>query len=208
MKSKTEQEKFWMSEFGNNYIKRNQISDLLPSKINLFSNVLKYTQGVNSFMEFGPNVGTNLLAINQLKPNASLNALEINKAASRKLKSLKICDNVWEGSILENIKLKKTSLTFTCGVLIHINPDSLIKAYEKLYKWSKKYILICEYFNPTPTKIAYRGHQDKLFKRDFAGDLLKKYKDLSLVHYEFCYKNDNNFPMDNTTWFLMKKNKV
>ena len=36
MKSKTEQEKFWMSEFGNNYIKRNQISELLPSKLTYF----------------------------------------------------------------------------------------------------------------------------------------------------------------------------
>ena len=205
MKSETEQEKFWMSEFGNNYINRNQISKLLPAKINLFSNILKYTEGVSSFLELGSNIGTNLLALNQLKPNASLNALEINKIACKELKSLNICDTVWEGTILENIKLKKTSLTFTCGVLIHINPNNLVKAYEKLYKWSKKYILICEYFNPTPVQIDYRGHNDKLFKRDFAGDLLNKYKDLSLIHYEFCYKNDNNFPMDNITWFLMKK---
>ena len=85
MKSETEQEKFWMSEFGNNYINRNQISKLLPAKINLFSNILKYTEGVSSFLELGSNIGTNLLALNQLKPNASLNALEINKISKDRL---------------------------------------------------------------------------------------------------------------------------
>ena len=96
------------------------------------------------------------------------------------------------GSIPKILNLK-SSLTFTCGVLIHINPNSLTKAYETLYKWSKKYILICEYFNPSPTKISYRGHQDKLFKRDSL-ETFKKIQNLSLVHYEFCYKTITIFP--------------
>tara|TARA_Y100001954_G_C15790057_1_gene594585 strand:+ start:44 stop:679 length:636 start_codon:yes stop_codon:yes gene_type:complete len=205
IKLNTEQEEFWTSEFADEYILRNDIAKLLPSKINLFSNILKYTHNANSFIEFGANIGTNLLALKKLKPQALLNAVEINKNACEELRSLKICTNVWENSILNDLKLHKVSLTFTCGVLIHINPNYLGQAYEQLYRWSTKYILICEYFSPIPEKINYRGHKNKLFKRDFAGEMLTRYKDLNLINYQFCYKNDNNFPMDNITWFLMEK---
>jgi spore coat polysaccharide biosynthesis protein SpsF len=54
--------------------------------------------------------------------------------------------------------------------------------------------------------ISYRGHSDRLFKRDFAGEMLDKYADLSLVDYGFCYKRDKAFPQDDITWFLLQKN--
>ena len=41
MKIQTEQEKFWVNEFGNNYIDRNQIDKLYPSKMNLFSDIVR-----------------------------------------------------------------------------------------------------------------------------------------------------------------------
>lgn len=77
--------------------------------------------------------------------------------------------------------------------------------YEKLYQASNKYILIAEYYNPAPVAINYRGHSDRLFKRDFAGEILEKYKDLELVDYGFSYKGDKAFPQDDITWFLIKK---
>ena len=51
----------------------------------------------------------------------------------------------------------KYDLVFTKGVLIHINPKNLKKIYKKIYKFSSKYILISEYYNPYPTKVLYRG---------------------------------------------------
>ena len=53
--------------------------------------------------------------------------------------------------------------------------------------------------------IPYHGESDRLFKRDFAGELMKKYKDLKLVDYGFVYHNDSNFPQDDVTWFLLEK---
>lgn len=90
-------------------------------------------------------------------------------------------------------------------VLIHINPDMLTSVYEKLYECSNKYILIAEYYNPTPVNVSYRGHEERLFKRDFAGEMLDKYKDLKLTDYGFLYHRDNNFPLDDITWFLLEK---
>jgi len=91
------------------------------------------------------------------------------------------------------------------GVLIHINPAMLPAVYEKLYAASHRYILIGEYYNPSPVTIPYRGHEDRLFKRDFAGEMLETYSDLTLVDYGFCYKRDTAFPQDDITWFLLEK---
>lgn len=91
------------------------------------------------------------------------------------------------------------------GVLIHINPNELKTVYEKLYTSSKKYILIAEYYNPSPVEIPYRGNKERLFKRDFAGEFLDMFPDCKLEDYGFVYHRDNNFPLDDITWFLMKK---
>jgi spore coat polysaccharide biosynthesis protein SpsF len=53
-------------------------------------------------------------------------------------------------------------------------------------------------------EIDYRGHSGKLFKRDFAGEMLDRFPDLKLVSYGFCYHRDE-FPQDDSTWFLMEK---
>ena len=91
------------------------------------------------------------------------------------------------------------------GVLIHINPDMLPTVYEKLYQSSRRFILVAEYYNPSPVAITYRGHADRLFKRDFAGEMLEMYPDLRLVDYGFVYRKDPVFPDDDITWFLMEK---
>jgi spore coat polysaccharide biosynthesis protein SpsF len=65
--------------------------------------------------------------------------------------------------------------------------------------------MIAEYYNPSPTAMSYRGNSNKLFKRDFAGEMLNKYPDLELIDYKFVYHRDNNFPQDDITWFLLKK---
>lgn len=53
--------------------------------------------------------------------------------------------------------------------------------------------------------IPYRGHEQRLFKRDFAGEMLDAYPDLRLVDYGFVYRRDPVFPADDLTWFLMEK---
>ena len=79
--------------------------------------------------------------------------------------------------------------------------------YKKLYQASSNFILVCEYYNPSPTTIVYRGHTDRLFKRDFAGEMMAKYPDLKLIDYGFAYHKDIASPQDDITWFLLKKVK-
>lgn len=134
-----------------------------------------------------------------------MQAVEINgKAANECAKIPNV--SVYHGSAFDFCGDKGGyDLTFTKGVLIHIAPERLEKMYEVLYTNSRRYVLIAEYYNPTPTEVIYRGNEGKLFKRDFAGEFMQRYPDVMLVDYGFVYHGDNNFPEDDVTWFLMEK---
>jgi pseudaminic acid biosynthesis-associated methylase len=189
MSYKTEQENFWSSEFGDNYIDRNQNYIV---NIPFFSKVISRTFGVKSVIEFGCNVGLNLMALNNLLPRCELTGVEINSKAANELSKWGGC-NVINESIFDYKDSKKYDLSMIKGVLIHINPDMLNNVYEKLYDSSDRYILVAEYYNPTPVNISYRGYNDRLFKRDFAGEMLDKYSDLELVDYGFLYHRDKPY---------------
>jgi len=201
----TEQEDFWAGEFGINYIERNNSQQLLASNLHFFSKALKIAGKINSCLEFGANVGMNLKALQLLYPGIELKGVEINKEAAKLLSSLIGGNNVINDSIFNIKNDLKVELVLIKGVLIHINPNMLPIVYQKLYEATSKYILIAEYYNPTPLTISYRGHSDRLFKRDFADEFLAMYPDTKLIDYGFTYRKDPAFPQDDITWFLIKK---
>jgi pseudaminic acid biosynthesis-associated methylase len=202
---KTEQEKFWAESFGNEYIQRNQGDELLASNLNFFTKALAQAGKLNSCIEFGANIGMNLKALKLLYPAITLKGIEINNQAAQELGNVIGKDNVINSSIFDFEVNQKSEISLIKGVLIHINPDMLDLVYQKLYDSSSSYILIAEYYNPSPVTIPYRGHQDRLFKRDFAGEFLNKFKNAILIDYGFSYRNDPAFPQDDITWFLIKK---
>lgn len=204
MNYQTEQEKFWASDFGNEYPSRNEGEMLISSNIALFSKILRSAPTVKSVAELGCNIGLNLSALNRIHQEFDLRGYEINQLAAKMAansKMAEIINTTITGALSNN---KKFDLTFTKGVLIHINPEKLDAVYENLYNLSNRYIMVCEYYNPSPVAIEYRGHQDRLFKRDFAGELISKYN-LKLLDYGFNYYRDPYFTNDDTTWFLLEK---
>lgn len=203
---KTEQEDFWASDFGDQYIERNRSNQLLASNLQFFSRVLRSVRSVQSCLELGANIGMNLRALKLLFPDCKLSAVEVNAAAAKELQSQVPDAEVFTGAIQDFIANDSSyELVFTKGVLIHLNPDTLPETYEKMYRASRRYVLIAEYYNPAPVAIPYRGHENKLFKRDFAGEMLEHYKDLHLVDYGFAYRRAPIFPQDDITWFLLEK---
>jgi len=199
----TEQEKFWAGEFGVSYIDRNNSEQLLYSKVSMWARMLQSANNIHSVRELGCNIGLNLVALKRLQPSLNLCGYEINEEAVRQAAEFNVAE-IKHGSILEEINEVKVDLTFTTTVLIHINPNYLDNVYSNLVNGSNRYVLIAEYYNPIPTQINYRGHEDRLFKRDFAGDLIDNYG-LKLVDYGFVYKRDNWAPQDDISWFLLEK---
>jgi pseudaminic acid biosynthesis-associated methylase len=204
-KYKTEQEGFWAGEFGSEYIHRNQGDPAIASNLNFFSKSLCGARDLKSCIEFGANIGVNLRALKLLYPHIELQAIEINEDAVKQLSESIPSLTVHHKSILDFEPETTCDLSLIKGVLIHINPNELPLVYEKLVASTHRYLLIAEYYNPTPVSINYRGHADRLFKRDFAGEVMQIYPQLKLVDYGFVYHKDPNFPQDDLTWFLLEK---
>lgn len=201
---KTEQEQFWAGSFGEGYIERNESERLLLSNKFFFRRILQSMPPPSSIVELGCNVGMNLRALNAIGPEIALKGYEINETAAQRARDLGIAE-VETGTIIEPIESDKTfDLAFTKGVLIHINPEFLDQVYENLVRLSHGYVLVAEYYNPSPVTVNYRGHSDRLFKRDFAGEIMDRHG-LQLVDYGFAYHRDNHAPQDDTSWFLLKK---
>jgi len=202
----TEQEIFWMGDFGDKYTERNQGEQMLASNTVLFASILAKTGKVESILEYGPNRGMNLLAIRNLLPVCEFSGVEINQTAVGELKHFSWI-KVYHESMLDFKLDYQRDLVLSKGLLIHINPNELERAYSVLYESSRRYICLVEYYNPSPVELKYRGFEGKLFKRDFAGEMLDKYKDLYLCDYGFVYHRDNVFPQDDLNWFLLEKRK-
>ena len=157
------------------------------------------------YLLLSPNVGMNLKALQLLYPEQQHYGIEINDQAAAQLGQVIAPEHVIHGSILDFKPKRVWDLVLIKTVLIHINPAELPLVYEALYRSAGQYILVAEYYNPSPVEVSYRGHSQRLFKRDFAGDLLAAYPDLRLVDYGFIYRHDPVMPQDDITWFLMRK---
>lgn len=201
---KTEQESFWAGEFGTDYIDRNQGEQLLASNLNFFSKALSQARDLGSVVEFGANIGMNLKALKLLYPGLACHGIEINADAATQLGALIGTENVTHGSLLDAAP-EPHDLALIKGVLIHLNPDVLPAVYDKLVAAARRYLMVAEYYNPSPVSIPYRGHEDRLFKRDFAGEIMERHPQMRLIDYGFAYRRDPVFPQDDITWFLMEK---
>lgn len=197
-------ESFWKEEFGDEYHERqkNKAKGNVQANMAFFSKILSKTIDVTRIIEFGAGTGQNIDAITRLNDKISTIAVEVNEEAAQQIPN----GFVFRQSIfdfrppIEN----QADLVFTKGLLIHLNPEDLRKAYNIIYRSTRRYILIAEYYNPTSVEVNYRGHDGKLWKRDFAGDMLDLYPGLELIDYGFVYHKDQ-FPQDDLTWFLMEK---
>ncbi|MBF0246218.1 MAG: pseudaminic acid biosynthesis-associated methylase [Planctomycetes bacterium] len=138
-------------------------------------------------------------------PRTELSAVEINAKAVEELTKLGL-KSVFHGSVLDFEARDAVDLVFTKGVLIHIAPEELPAVYERMMRVSRRFILLVEYYNTRPETLDYRGHGAKLFRRDFAGDLLDRYPELSLRDYGFVYRRDPVLvQQDDLTWFVLEK---
>lgn len=201
---RTEQEHFWAGQFGDEYIGRNPENFEFGSRVALFTRILARTEGVGSFLELGANIGNNLKVLCRIRPQADLAGVEINAKAVEKLRSWGKAE-IYHQSLLDFASARQWDLVFVSGVLIHMNPEVLPQVYDRLYHASRRYVALVEYYNPSPVEIPYRGLSGRLFKRDFAGEMLERFSGLRLLDYGFVYHGDPNFPLDDLTWFLMEK---
>lgn len=197
----SEQEAFWAGAFGDEYTERNRLTP--ASRVPFFSEILSLAPGVQSVCEIGANAGHNAIALQSLIPSLRITAIELNSSAFATLSSIPGITAI-HSSIQNYRSESRFDLVVTCGVLIHINPDDLPQVYRKMAALADMYVLINEYFNPTPLEIKYRGHSGKLFKRDFAGEFLDTTEGFEPVGWGFLWKRMEP-AWDNSNWTLLHR---
>ena len=97
-----EQEEFWKNNFGNEYFSRkNNNHSSVDKRTSEFEIYLKSTENITSVLEFGANIGLNLMVLKSLIPDLSLNAVEINLSAVQELQKIVPKENIYTGSFTD-----------------------------------------------------------------------------------------------------------
>jgi len=205
----TPQESFWAGDFGDEYPERNSGPELLAANLALFSSAFEGKTPPQSVIELGANIGLNLEALSMLFPLSTMSAVEINAKAVAGLRRLVDNSNIFHESILTwEPPARSWDLVLVKGVLIHLNPEALADVYRKMALASKQYVLICEYYNPEPVEVPYRGHSERLYKRDFCAEFIEASSEFRLINYGFKYRHDPVFADDDMNWFLLERRQT
>ena len=108
---KTRQEKFWQGDFGDNYFYRNKNKFLIKNNFFLIEKIFSKPFQIKSLIEFGCNIGLNIIALKKIFNLNFITAVEINKKACSQIKNVKKL-NVINDSIINFITKKNMTLSF------------------------------------------------------------------------------------------------
>jgi len=194
-----QQERLWAGKFGNDYHERNAIRD----PVKYWEGVLWGRLGnVHSAVEFGAGKGDNLVALRTLigPSHNQLTGVEINANACMIMRDNKL--DAAHCPAREFMSAVAYDLAFTRGFLIHVPTGSVNATLDKIYKSSRRFICLAEYYSPKRRQVTYHGKQQALWTDDFAGRMMELHPELQLVNYGFDYHLKGG---DDLTYFLMEK---
>lgn len=191
----------WSGESGNDYTKRNKVFPTIFQRQGVWKQILEGCD-IDSVLEVGCNVGHNLRAMKWADPNIFTHGVEINREARLECLKHSPCTETIEEAL--DWEHGGFDLVFTCGVMIHTDPQLLGRLCADMVSASKQYVMCAEYFNATPTEIPYRSNL-RLWKRDFGSYLMDEFR-LRPVTQGFLWKPTTG--MDNLTFWLFKKEDI
>jgi hypothetical protein len=179
----TPQARFWRGRFGDIYTARNEAMGSARARVPLWAQILDRLAGAPELYAVEPNAR----ARRRLVADRVLPAAHVRDGVAS---AIDFPDGV-------------ADLAFTSGVLIHIHPRDLLASCREIHRVARRYVACVEYYAMKPEALEYRGHAERLFKRDFGGYWLDHFRDLRLLGYGFCW--DRVTRLDNVTWWLFEK---
>ena len=154
---------------------------------------------LDSVLEVGCNRGHNLQAIRALREPPAVRGIEPMYFARRIAHENGL--DVRDGTVYEiPYEDGMFDLAFTCGVLIHVPPDSLHAAILELARVSRRYVLAVEYPAEQDQEVPYRGLTGMLWKRDYGAHYRETVPESRLVS-----KGDLGASWDDARWWLLEK---
>lgn len=187
----TEQDKLWSGSFGKDYTDRNalaveQMDERFRqqhgiSRSELYQLFLRKIDRSIRILEVGANVGNQLVCLQRMGFK-KLYGIELQYYPIALSKSKKRDHQVIQASAFDiPFKTGSFDLVFTSGVLIHIHPNDIEHVLTEVYRCTNSYIFGFEYYADELTEVSYRGHENALWKTNFAQLYLQKVSNLSLV---------------------------
>ena len=210
--AETSQQKSWSGDFGRAYTDRNTLSieqlDSLyqtnfgTTRRRLNETFLRDIPPTTRILEVGCNSGNQLILL-QAMGFTSLWGVELQSYALELARARVPRARLSQGSALDlPCEDGYFDLVFTSGVLIHISPADLPRALDEIHRCSRSWIWGMEYYAPEITQVNYRGHDDLLWKMDYARRYLDRFDDLELVREQSLpYLNSSNVD----TMYLLKR---
>jgi len=210
--AETSQQKSWSGDFGRAYTDRNTLSieqlDSLyqtnfgTTRRRLNETFLRDIPPTTRILEVGCNSGNQLILL-QAMGFTSLWGVELQSYAFELARARVPRARLSQGSALDlPCEDGYFDLVFTSGVLIHISPADLPRALDEIHRCSRSWIWGMEYYAPEITQVNYRGHDDLLWKMDYARRYLDRFDDLELVREQSLpYLNSSNVD----TMYLLKR---
>ena len=182
-------ETLWAGEFGDAYTERNL--DAAKGRGRFWTPLVEKYE-IGSALEVGCNAGANLVHLD----NAT--GVDVNQHALDKVPDH--IPTVNASATRLPFDDRSFDLTFTIGVLIHLDLTDLHKAMRELVRCSDRYVLCGEYWAPNEQMIVYRGRRQALWRRDFKRIYLETFP-LRLVDEGFL----NYATWDKITWWLFER---
>ena len=203
MARKTPQMETWRGRFGREYTDRtpHTVEDVEElyigrygvGRLELNARFLGGLDRSVSILEAGSGSGAQLACLERMG-FTNLCGLELQSYAIETAQAAGTDIEIAQGSVLEMpLENGQFDLVFTSGLLIHISPSDLPRALSEIHRCSRSLIWGFEYFADEPAEITYRGHDNLLWKRNFAAAFLGQFDDLVLVREErLKYRRDAN----------------
>lgn len=188
----------WTGDFGDAYTKRNLDADT-DHRATVLRGILP--RHIDSILEVGANIGANLNAIATFR-NIEMFACEPNDLARKHIKieaDHVTADFASKLSFPDGV----ADLVMTIGVLIHVGADALLPSMREIYRCSRRFILVGEYFAPDERAMPYRGQDEALWLRDYGGLFIDSFPDLRCLSCTFAWKRMTG--LDNITFWLLEK---
>lgn len=212
---RTEQIKFWESDFGADYTDRNtQDRDAFENDHIICYGVTKaemnkeFLDGLSrdiKILEVGCNTGMQLLALQRMGFK-NLYGIELQSYAVEKAKEICIGIDIRQSSGFEiPFKDKTFDLVYTHGVLIHIHPGDLEKMMREMVRVSSRYIWGFEYHDTELKEMPYRGNNGFLWKADYCEIFKNSFPELKLLKKNiYPYINEGYIGNQDCMYLLSK----